>query len=181
MRRALAGAAKGSGKIGPLAAGEAMTALVGAVEAAARRALSDAAEAGSRQAERTLAVYGLRPQGAARPDIEGGVRAVRLAVERQREALLTLALNGQADEALALGDGSRVGLVAPGAATARQVTGSRMLLAACSGLRAGNGWQQNNSTSRPSRRWTSATDCCLQVNGQAVALERFPPDRDAAV
>jgi hypothetical protein len=88
-----------------------------AVERASDELLRQAADLGLKQAGTELAIYGLRAEGSVGAQTSEALRTIVAVLESQVQAVRTIALMG-ADEALAIGDEGRVGILTPGSLTA---------------------------------------------------------------
>lgn len=137
-------------------------------------ALSTASAAGSLQAKKTLAVYGLGNVYQL-PDVSTELDAWLATVDAQSAAVMALAMNG--DEMEILGDGERVGALSPSPVVRE---GARWLaVAALASVMVGidAALSRNDAQDDFMRQAVAAidertTDCCLRVHGQVVKFDK---------
>lgn len=161
----------------PGAVEDALGTLRLAVERAAEQLLRGAVDLGLSQAEMELAIYGLPLRGGvgAQTQIAEALRAIVAILEAQVQAVRALGLAG-ADEALAIGDEGRAGILTPGALTAEA---SKWLALAAEQaydevVQASLG--QAGAQDEYLRQAIAAIDerttqTCLMVHGQAVGVD----------
>jgi len=147
-----------------------------AVERANEILLRDATEIGLKQAETELAIYGLELMGGVGAQTrQEALRSIIATLEAQITQVRALALTG-ADEALVIGDASRVGLLSPAPVSAEasrwlalvaEQSHEEIIQDSIAQAGAGDEYMRQAIAAIDER----TTDCCLRVHGQVVSLD----------
>lgn len=146
------------------------------VTEAMRAILLAASGHGAEQAGHSLAAYGVPPSYVVAPAMTG-LEAVTAVVHAQVVSVQAMVVSGLGDEALILGDASRMGLLTPGPALRE---GSRWIgldligaYVAAIAVSLGRAGDQDEYL----KQWIAAidqktTDCCLRAHGQIQPLNK---------
>jgi len=160
----------------PGVVGSVLYTLQAEVRDAMRDLLQSAAGAGSDQAGRSLAVYGIPNTHAGGP-APTGLEAVAAVVNAQVTNVQTMANAGLADEGLILGDEVRVGLLSPGPVLREgarwiETDAVGLFFAAILASLGQAGDQEGYLKQAVAAIDQVTTDCCLRVNGQVQPLNK---------
>jgi len=173
-RRSIAGAAKG-GKLSPVAVVEIFAGLRLAIQDAITTTLTAAAEAGLTQADKTLALYGLRPSLVNPISQAEAVTAILSTVVSQESAALWQVMNDVTAVEVLLGDATRVGIISP-APTNKAATNWLASMMAAS-FQGGIGGALTGGGKEEFRKQAIAgidhrtTDCCLRAHAQVQPMD----------